>query len=308
MADLIMRQVHSVIDNRTTVVCLHAAGQIRPISEPFDTLLGPQDETPFHVRCRSHIVPYMKGFVTDIRERSNAELLRRPIAQRRIGPNGETGPLPPLARTPSGGGGGSTASAAAKTDTSMLPSAPRSLTDDQYGKVHDDWAQRAANDPEFEGGWKKGYTLYAQRMNEYVRGDYRPTGDEETLVKSLVRRFTSFFGRQSERMPADTIVWRGVRATDRFDPAKRLKKGSTWHESAWFSTSTSRDKANEFGAKGGAGKNWLYVVTVPKGARFVYGKATQREIVLPKDSYFDVIDVDVKNRRVYLVLRTGKTR
>lgn len=101
MADLIMRQVQAVIDNRTTNVCLHAAGQIRPVAKPFDTLLGPQEDTPFHIRCRSMVVPWMPGFGSDIREEANAELQRRPMKERRIGPGGETGPLPPLARKPS---------------------------------------------------------------------------------------------------------------------------------------------------------------------------------------------------------------
>lgn len=100
MADLLLKQVVAVIDNRTTTVCLHAAGQIRPLNQPFDTLLGEQDEPPFHVHCRSMVIPWMAGFVSDIRAASNTELLKRPLKQRRIGPGGETGPLPPKAAGP----------------------------------------------------------------------------------------------------------------------------------------------------------------------------------------------------------------
>lgn len=97
-----MKQVSAVIDSRTTPVCLHAAGQIRPVEEPFDTLLGEQMEPPFHVHCRSIVGIWMPGFVNDQRRDANAELKTRPLKQRRIGPGGETGPLPPKAgpRTP----------------------------------------------------------------------------------------------------------------------------------------------------------------------------------------------------------------
>ena len=296
MADLVLRQVVAVIDGRTTVICLHAAGQIRKMSEPFDTLLGPQDETPFHVHCRSIIVPYMSGFVTDIRARANAELMRRPLKQRRIGPNGETGPLPPKATPP-------------PTTGPRLPAGPVKISDDEYGTRHDQWTGKASTDVDYTDGWKKGYTSVAVRMNEWLRGEYKPTDPREiSLMKSLIRRFGAFFGRQAERMPVDTILWRGVRATDTFDPLKLMKQGKPWHDDGWFSASTSKGKAGEFGQKGGGGRDWMLVVTVPKGAKFVYGKAVQREIVLGKGSTFDVTDVDSKKRIVYLTLRTGKTR
>lgn len=105
MADLVFQQVLAVIDKRTTAVCLHAAGQIRPIGTLFTTLLGEQEGTPFHVHCRSQVIPWMPGFVSDIRDAANTELLTRPLKERRIGPNGETGWLPPLAQRPPTGPG-----------------------------------------------------------------------------------------------------------------------------------------------------------------------------------------------------------
>lgn len=100
-APLLMKQAIAVIDNRTTPVCLHVAGQIRLVEEPFETLLGDQDEPPFHYGCRTMVAPWMAGFVNEMRRDANAELLRRPKKQRRIGPGGETGPLPPKVRNPS---------------------------------------------------------------------------------------------------------------------------------------------------------------------------------------------------------------
>jgi hypothetical protein len=38
--DLLLKQLVAVIDGRTTVICLHAAGQIQPVEHPFETLAG----------------------------------------------------------------------------------------------------------------------------------------------------------------------------------------------------------------------------------------------------------------------------
>lgn len=130
MPDLILKQVVAVIDARTTTICLHAAGQIRPIDEPFDTLLGEQDETPFHVHCRSMVVPWMSGFVSDIRAASNAELLRRPLKQRRLGPNGEGPKLPPKPRPTPGLPGSSAAKVTKSTDEFLKGATGREALDD----------------------------------------------------------------------------------------------------------------------------------------------------------------------------------
>lgn len=80
----IKKQLIAVIDSRTTVICLHAAGQIRKITEPFQTLNGDFDNPPFHVHCRSLVMPWLPGFVNDIRKEANAEVMRRPLKQRRM--------------------------------------------------------------------------------------------------------------------------------------------------------------------------------------------------------------------------------
>lgn len=98
MADLILKQWVSVIDRRTTIICLHAAGQIRSVLEPFDTLNGQMDMPPAHVHCRAIAVPWMAGFVNVQRQDANAELQNRPLKQRRIGPGGVLAvKLPPAA-------------------------------------------------------------------------------------------------------------------------------------------------------------------------------------------------------------------
>jgi hypothetical protein len=99
--DLVLKQLVAVVDSRTTMICLACNGQIKAVSEPFDTLNGPIDEPPFHVHCRSMSVPWMRGMVSGLRAEANAEILRRPLAQRRFGPGGYQGKLPPRPRATS---------------------------------------------------------------------------------------------------------------------------------------------------------------------------------------------------------------
>jgi hypothetical protein len=80
----VFKQLDAVIDGRTTVICLHAAGQIQPVGSPYNTLAGEFDEPPFHVHCRSVSVPYLPGMTATVRDLANQELLRRPARQRAV--------------------------------------------------------------------------------------------------------------------------------------------------------------------------------------------------------------------------------
>lgn len=96
MTDLVRKQVVAVIDSRTTMVCLHAAGMITEVGVPFETLAGDFLEPPFHIHCRSIVRPWMSGFLSETRREANEERQRRPLSQRRLGPNGEIGArIPP---------------------------------------------------------------------------------------------------------------------------------------------------------------------------------------------------------------------
>lgn len=138
--DLILKQVVAVIDSRTTVVCLHAAGQIQPVDQPYDTLAGQFQTPPFHVHCRSHSVPWMSGFVSTIRQDANHELLTRPLKQRRIGPNGEIGgrvPPPPKNPPPRLGPTLDSPKGPLSGSGVSLPGRSAALTDVPPGRVKD---------------------------------------------------------------------------------------------------------------------------------------------------------------------------
>lgn len=84
-APQVWKQVVSVIDARTTVVCLHAAGMTRAAGLPFETIAGTFQNPPFHRHCRSLVMPYMPGFAQPERMLANRELMKRPLEERRLG-------------------------------------------------------------------------------------------------------------------------------------------------------------------------------------------------------------------------------
>lgn len=96
--DLLSKQLIAVIDRRTTMCCLRAAGQIRPVDEPYDTIFGQIDSPPFHDHCRSISVPWMPGFVQSLRADANKEIRRRPDKEKRNAPEGFLGSMAPRGR------------------------------------------------------------------------------------------------------------------------------------------------------------------------------------------------------------------
>ena len=82
----VLKQVRAVIDGRTSMVCLDVAGQTRRVGEPFDTLLGPQQAPPFHIWCRSIVVPWVRGMDTQEAEAEREARTRPPSARRNLPP------------------------------------------------------------------------------------------------------------------------------------------------------------------------------------------------------------------------------
>jgi hypothetical protein len=92
---LLQKQLLAVVDGATTMICLNAAGQIRDLDQPFTTLAGEFELPPFHIHCRSIAVPYVQGVIRRARREANAEIRRRPVKEKRRGPDGFEGQLPP---------------------------------------------------------------------------------------------------------------------------------------------------------------------------------------------------------------------
>lgn len=97
------KQWVAVIDPRTTSVCLHAAGQIREITEAFDTLTGHHHHPPAHVNCRAVAVPRIEGLIEAQQRDAAAERARREVAgdvAERVPPPAPTSQLPRTLRLP----------------------------------------------------------------------------------------------------------------------------------------------------------------------------------------------------------------
>ena len=93
MGGLVKKQLVAVIDSRTSMICLRAAGQVREIDEPFDTLTGPQMSPPFHLHCRSVVGVYVPGMGTRSRSDAQNEIDSRPPSKRREDRNPPPAPV-----------------------------------------------------------------------------------------------------------------------------------------------------------------------------------------------------------------------
>lgn len=92
MARRVKRRLIAVIDERTTVVCLDACGQVVDAHQPFHTLNGDMWEPPFHVNCRSIVAPFVVGVSDPMLKSAREELARRPASQfRRLPPKPRQG-------------------------------------------------------------------------------------------------------------------------------------------------------------------------------------------------------------------------
>jgi hypothetical protein len=200
---VLKKQVFATIDARTTMVCLDAAGQIRDLDEPFDTLAGPYLTPPFHIHCRSAVLPWAAGVIGRQRDDANTEIQHRPAAQRRKDADGFHGRLPP---PPQAGDVAATVLQATPSDATAGQRPPARITE---------WLPQVAR---------------LQRERAAGRGD-RPGGDRALAAIARQRgddlpQLVS--GRELDRQVAAGAVevWRGV--TER-EHANRLRSGPSWY-------------------------------------------------------------------------------
>jgi len=56
------KQAIAHLDARTTPICKAVDRQVQPLDKPFRTTVGPQQNPPFHHRCRTAVVLYHESF------------------------------------------------------------------------------------------------------------------------------------------------------------------------------------------------------------------------------------------------------
>lgn len=264
MAELLFKQVRAVIDKRTTVVCLHAAGLIMPLDEPFETLAGDFMDPPFHLHCRSLSGPWLMGMSNDIRREANAELAKRPIKQRRIGPDGEIGgsvPPPADGNGPSGYSFPGSAEKAWKPKVTPGPTVGdiiRALTGDDAAEVVKQSLKKLSPNQltSLEDYQGSGY----EDINAQLRD-----GDAAGAWAPEIRQLDASIAKQAP-LDEPITVYRGYTRARLPDG---LLDGQMVKDLAYQSTSLNRDIALDFvGDAAGRGRDPVMLeLVIPKGAR-----------------------------------------
>lgn len=239
MAELLFKQVRAVVDKRTTAVCLHAAGLIMPLDEPFETLAGDFMDPPFHLHCRSVTGPWLMGMSNDIRAEANRELAKRPLKQRRIGPDGEIGgSVPP----PADGNGPSGYSFPGSADKAWRPKATPgtpaqrpAVSMQEAARLLDLLFRRGSEDQIREAGLYVG----GSALNLDLR-----QGDLSEYMQQRVDDLTGYIERQKP-FGEPIALYRGM--SKQFLPDADLLVGQTIKDPAFMSTSLKESEAQLFG-------------------------------------------------------------
>lgn len=306
---ILFKQLVAVLDNRTTFVCLKAAGQIQPLEDPFSTLNGEFDGPPFHISCRTIVAPYMTGFVNEQRAASNKELQRRPREQRdwRKGKN----PPPPRGNPPKGG--------PKPKSGPPGPPAPAPSALDRMRKVADDVEAGAANalakampddevafmrrimeDDEVEQrlvsaqikALRKGYEgSVASEMRDLLDKGYFGTDDSFVInqmlrnEEKLTRRVTDMLeAARAWKAPTDLKTYRGVWDVDL---GEKSLTGGIWRDKGFQSTTLVRGRAENWAMSRGENVT-LFEVLIPKGTPIAVN-VDQAEVLIPAGAQMRIV-------------------
>lgn len=240
------KQLLAVVDSRTTMVCLDAAGQIAELDDDFDTLAGPYAAPPFHIHCRSIAVPYAPGLIRVQRDAANAEIRLRPGWEKRKGPDGYMGPIPPPAPA-------SAATQVMRPRPDMRPPAPGARVPGTHRDHIKGWAPHLARLGRGEANrGDMGRDPVLDDIARVQRFDAAPRVVREGQLARLLRR------------DGAVEIWRGVTGHGAADYAEELRTGTYLATSgihgAGLQFTTVRSDAMAFGAGGVL----LHAVLVPE--------------------------------------------
>lgn len=252
---------------------------------PFETLNGVYDAPPFHVHCRSIVVPWMSGMINDQREAANAELQNRPKSERDTrnfkgmpGPEGQAS----APRGPNGPdvGGGWAPRNRAGSDRTVAPAFSGRVGDEAGGIVRDaTWTGGERDDAQF--------TETAETVSHYVVDDGMQhnaalragtaTDSDEAWATRMDRGF-------SHGTPTDEeiVLYRGTGDADRL--YGRLSPGNVIVDPGFVSTSVDVEYAKRF-VRGA--DSALVEIRVPPGARVL-------DVNTMVGSYANLSDIEMR--------------
>ena len=203
------------------------------------------------------------------------------------------------AGTPGGKGGefapkdasaASVAEHAVKTLTHIDPDELKQHTNqpyDFYGQLHKKLVNLKMNEYPYNS------TLLAfsdyqgsgyQEINGFLRGKghYSYTGD----IKKKISAMDKYLGSSKATLKHTLFVWRGI--TD--STANKLKEGTVFEDKGYFSTSLDHNTASGFTKS----THYMMRVEVPKGAKAAIYNTSEREVLLPRNSRFQVTHIEKK--------------
>lgn len=293
--DVLYKQVLAVIDERTTMVCLRAAGQIRRINEDFDTLMGDLPAPPFHIHCRSVVVPYMHGFVDTQKARANAEIQQRPSKDRAWGPSDRGQRRLPIPAPDYEGG--------VPTATPPL-AAPKSYRGGTPVPAPSTWG--TLTDPERLATETRAalasYVVDGGPVLAWGRSG-RPLASAPPAIQAQVRRLDEAIAA-APALKKPVTVYHALTAPALVTGRTRAN-GLRFRVDSFVSGTVNRNVAGA----AAAGDAVLLVIVVPAGSRVLRpasasgqdGFLHEREVLLPRGTVFEVVGdtmTTVAGRRV----------
>lgn len=136
-------------------------------------------------------------------------------------------------------------------------------------------------------GWRAYTGGKYREMNRDLRDGIR-TPDSQAYNDA----FDAFFdGQYAQTMSEDTVVWRGLRTFDNFDPSE-VKVGQYMSDPGWLSASAREETGKGFG-------DWTLEILLPKGTKYAPGTDYEREVILRKGSVLKIVRRNENDKTLY---------
>ena len=144
-------------------------------------------------------------------------------------------------------------------------------------------------------------TIHEPPPSPYLDPSVAPDAlDHYEQMVSNVEEMDGLFDSHGVVLEENLSLYRGVSATEEFDPAREYQVGEYFMDWSYTSLTSSLDTAQWFAQQGPPGSNWTLDVQVPRGGRVLRGVAFESEFILPREVRMRVISKDTYLRRIVL--------
>jgi hypothetical protein len=181
-----------------------------------------------------------------------------------------------------------------QTKVPVKPLEPDGEFEKSYGISHHRWMY----DHEDDKTWNKNQMLYVKEgwsLNKVARGQEVPK-----VFKRQAAAYEKWFDENALTMDKDTVLIRGIHEGPGFSISDTYQEGSEVPEPGWLSVTSNSSIADMFATEGG----YKVAVKVPAGSKYVFGAKAQSEVVLARNSRYEVLRVDHSTRQIDLELKS----